>query len=152
MYWLRQRVELKMLFTVIRRQVWASDFDVWGFFVFCFFQSCNKQRGGGKKSALLNCRGVLIPWRVVSTDGVMRSGHVTFNVLKAYSCQSGAWGAPPHHMEGAQQLLRLSSQEPACCTICCCCCCCGGVPGKHKPSQGAGAGGAPLSHLLCQRK
>lgn len=38
-----------MLFTVIRRQVWASDFDVWGFFVFCFFQSCNKQRGGGKE-------------------------------------------------------------------------------------------------------
>lgn len=64
-----------------------------------------------------------------------------FMSLQGLGCSPSPYGGGP---------AAAAEQEPACCTICCCCC--GGVPSKHKPRQGAGAGGAPLSHLVCQRK
>lgn len=150
-----------MLFTVIQRHVWAFNFfffflggRVFLLFVFCFFKA-TKTEVKKEKFRLPHGWDALVPrGAAASTGGVWRCGRVTVSALKARSCQPGARGAPPRHMEGPRSccapvagafLLHHMLLLLLLLLLWC-------VPSKHKPSQGAGAAGAPLSHLLCQGK
>lgn len=84
MYRLCQRVALKMLFSAIRRRVRAF----WFFFWFWFSKAVKNTEGWKKKkkSTLLNCWAVPIPWRVMSWDGATWHQHVTFSVPQPCLC------------------------------------------------------------------
>lgn len=116
--------------------------------LFFFFSPKLQKTDGGKKEIhsfkLLSCAYSLTcsehGWSEAAQARHIQCAKSIFTSIRGSGCSPSPYG-------GARQLLWLWWQEPACGTICCCCCCHRGVPSTQEPSRGAGAAGAPLSHL-----
>lgn len=119
-----------MLFTVIRRHVWA--FNLFFFleegscFDFFFFQSYKNHRWI-KRNPQSRIAGVCLFLQVrVEQRGAGAS----------LAGRSKPVRVTPGHPRGLRSCGgRLWSQEPSCRTICCCCCCCAVSPANTSPAE-----------------